>query len=54
MKIIEVIAASNQKLIPKVASTKLANGKMVSNPLEKMSPLLDEALVSKELNFSKS
>jgi acetolactate synthase I/II/III large subunit len=51
-QVIEVISARNQKVIPKVASTKLANGKMVSNPLEKMSPLLDETLVSKELNFS--
>lgn len=50
-QVIEVIAPSEQAIIPKVSSTKLPNGKMISNSIENMSPLLDPALLKKELNF---
>ena len=50
-QVIEVMAPSDQLIIPKVSSTKLSNGKMVSNSIENMSPLLDSIIIEKELNF---
>ena len=50
-QVIEVMAPSDQLIIPKVSSTKLPNGKMVSNSIENMSPLLDSIIIEKELNF---
>ncbi len=40
IKIIEVMIDKEQVFEPRVSATKLANGKMVSSPLEEMSPLL--------------
>ena len=42
IKLIEVFIDRNQTFEPRVAATKLANGKMASSPLEEMSPLLDK------------
>ena len=50
-QVIEVIAPSDQEIIPKVSSTKLPNGKMVSNSIENMSPLIDPLILDKELGF---
>ena len=40
IKLIEVVVDKNQNFEPRVGSKKLADGSMVSSPLEEMSPLL--------------
>lgn len=40
IKLIEVVLDKNQTFEPRVSATKLNSGKMVSSPLEEMSPLL--------------
>lgn len=42
IKIIEVMIDKSQTFEPRVSATKLPNGKMISSPLEEMSPLLDK------------
>mgnify|MGYP000347779709 CR=1 FL=1 len=42
IKVIEVMIDKNQTFEPRVSATKLPNGKMISSPLEEMSPLLDK------------
>lgn len=42
IKIIEVMIDKDQVFEPRVSATKLQNGKMISSPLEEMSPLLSK------------
>ena len=55
IKLIEVIVDKNQNFEPRVGSKKLADGSMVSSPLEEMSPLLskEEFLKRMLIKFSK-
>jgi len=45
----EVVAMRDQKIIPTVASVKLADGRMQSCPIHNMSPLLSDAVIENEL-----
>ena len=40
--ICEIFASPHQEIIPSVSSQKLANGQMVSKPLDDMFPFMDE------------
>lgn len=51
--ICEIITPENQLIVPRVASQKMPDGKMVSKPYDDMFPFLDKDVYEKESNYFK-
>ena len=49
--ICEIFSAEQQEIIPTVSSQKLADGRMISKPLDDMYPFMDDATRTAYLKF---